>query len=511
MDNGWWDQGFRAAKSTLGLIQQHTTRNDPIGRLLVATILFLLCAGFAALLELLLGRHLYDGIFALTEVALCVVFVILCVGALTPYGPKEFRWAARTGLIVVVLSTMVWELVDRYSVAQISLKVRERVEFVRVMLGLQTIGEFLTSLSNKSGTVAMNVQVLPASEPLMKSVRDTNYSPDAWRLLTAMAERPDIKISSSTVLTGAGAESVYAIVGGTVQFEENVNLELGGSDLVIVANYLRIGKNVTFSGFQEHSVDGNLPGSGQRGSPSGNLFLIITGKVEGVLAAKLIGQHGQNGEAGQKGEDVLNPPVGTPGSLIAGMSEVISTDDDQFRTFIEDAKKNNVDSGASPEIVSEIGKRIDACASSKNCLIFRCKTPPSAAQKGNPGGSGQPGGNGGDAGNNGAVIVRSQEDPNSLLKNHVLIAMGPDGKPKVAEGGAIGPAGRGGKGGPPGESGKDDPLKICPRPNPGERGDFGVDGQSSRDRPNGRNGLPQDPRPLELSLRDYFGRPLPGH
>lgn len=511
MEKGWWNQVFGAGKSTIELIQKHTARNDPIGRLLVATILVLVCAGFAALLQLLLGRYLLDGIFALTQVALVVILVIVCVCALTPYGPKDFRWAARTGLLLVVLSTMVWGLVDRYTLDQISFKLRERVEFVRLMLGLQTMGEFLASLSNRSGAVSESVQVLAASQPLMKSVRDTNYSPDAWALVTAMAERPAIKIPSSTMLRGAGAGSVYAIVGGSVQLEDNLNLDLGDGDLVILANDLRVGNNVTISGFKQHSVDRNLPGSGRNGSPSGNLFLVVTGRVDGVLTAKLLGEQGQNGEAGQKGEDILAPPLSPPGSLIAGVSEVISTDEDRFRPFIEDAKKNNVDSGAAPDIVLEIGNRIDACASSKNCLIFRCRTPPSAAQKGNPGKSGQPGGNGGDAGNNGAVFVRSQADPNSILRDHVHIASGPDGKPQVAKGGAIGPAGRGGKGGPPGDPGKDDPLRVCPRPNPGEHGDFGVDGQSSLDRPDGRNGLPQDPRLFALSLKDYFGRPLQGN
>jgi hypothetical protein len=511
MEKGWWDQVFRAAKSTIELIRVSTTRNDPIGRLLTATILFLLCAGFAALLETLLGHYLLDGIFALTQVAICVVLFILCVCALTPYGPKDFRWAARTGLALVVLTTMVWGVVDRYTLTQISLKVRERVEFVRLMLGLQTISGYLASLTDKRGTVADNVQVLPASASLVRSIEDTNYSLDAWRLLTAMAERPAIKISPATALKGAGAGSVYAIVGGSVELEENVSLEVGESDLVIVANDLRIGNNVTISGFRERSLDRNLPGSGQRGSSSGNLFLIITGTVQGVLTAKLLGEPGQNGEAGHQGEDVSNPPIGTPVGPIGGVSEVISTEDKKFRAFIDEARKNNADSDASPEMVSEISRRIDACASSAKCIIFRCETPPSAAPRGSPGGSGQPGGNGGDGGNNGAVIVRSQEDPNSLLKDHVVIAVGSDGKPFVAKGGAIGPAGRGGKGGPPGESGKDDPLKICPKPNPGERGDFGVDGQSSRDRPDGRNGLPQDPRPFALSLRDYFGRPLSGH
>jgi hypothetical protein len=228
------------------------------------------------------------------------------------------------------------------------------------------------------------------------------------------------------------------------------------------------------------------------------------------MTVKLSGQRGYNGSACKNGDDAVGSPlVDEPPAN--GRSEIINTKDPRFSDFIKDARLHNLKSPETPEVKSQISSKIDACATSETCIVLQCVVPSSTPPKGRPGGSGQAGGIGGNGGNNGLLVIRSQEDPTTLLRDHIAIAKGANGLPLVAMGGAMGPGGRGGKGGDPGIGGKDDPSQICPKAPAGEKGDFGSDGPTGALGPtpsDGRPGSAIDPVISRLFLRDYFGRTL---
>jgi hypothetical protein len=191
------------------------------------------------------------------------------------------------------------------------------------------------------------------------------------------------------------------------------------------------------------------------------------------------------------------------------------TGDAGFLDFIKEAKLHNTadadTADADKKSSAEIEQKIDVCALSEKCIVLRCKVPPSPAALGKPGGTGSSGGVGGDGGDNGVLFLRSQGDAVVLLRDHFAMARSVDGSAIIASGGAMGPGGRGGKGGHPGPSGKNDALKLCPKPYPGQAGEIGSDGPSGGVEPttsDGRPGRAHEAIPSRLAFRDYFGRRL---
>ena len=172
----WWDRVVKFAGSITQLIKSSTPNNDPIGRLLVAAILFLVCAFFASLLSSILGRHLYDGIFAITFVSLiCIVLITLTLAA-TSYGPEKYKRPARLAAVLFCLTTISWGLIDRYSLTEVPNRTRFDVEYLRLMLGATNLREFLEAVPHENGDqpADLNNAWMPgrAADPLVQSIKD---------------------------------------------------------------------------------------------------------------------------------------------------------------------------------------------------------------------------------------------------------------------------------------------------------------------------------------------------
>ena len=504
----WRERVVETATSVLDLIQKYTPRNDPLGRFLIGTVLVLVCVFFSAFLIWVLGRYFYEGALALVAFAMVCIVIVIAIVAFTHYGPPGSRNSARISFVLVFSMLLVWRVIGSPHVDHIYRDALFEVSYLRLMSSAIQLQEFMDAVPSREDHAgpAPNLDSFfidqAVSDAIEGELNGTNASTlDQSSILYMATDRSSLLLDGPLSVSPERwrQHGALLLAAKKVTLGKGAVLHIGGNSLIVLTYELHVEPGSRIVAFDRTSRAKDISGSGSDGSGAGNLYLVLLGPATGKLSIDLTGEEGENGRAGEIGEDKsFSPPTPDPQSpIVDGQSQVLATGDPEFSAFMDKARhENETDQIRPTDVRKEIGDKIQRCTVAKYCIILSCNQPPSQAARGNTGGTGGPGDNGGDGGRSGKLVIRSVDSAQTVLQ-HISIST------TESDAGYGGPGGRGGRGGPPGPSGKSDLLGICAKPNTGEWGEQGSEGQAGL---NGRRGELQDPVLGWLPLHSFFGQ-----
>ena len=143
----WLGWILTSAQSVTHFIKSVFSKSDPLARLLLGVIALTTCASFLGLIIRCIGGIFYDGVFAVLLIApICILLIMLSM-AVTHYGPERFRWSARVATASLVLTTIIWGMVDKYSFQDVLRDVPFEAEYLRLIFGATNMQQFFNSVA----------------------------------------------------------------------------------------------------------------------------------------------------------------------------------------------------------------------------------------------------------------------------------------------------------------------------------------------------------------------------